>query len=106
MTQKVEKFFGKANQTFELNFRFEKGKQKIYDFFSWRFWAHQYQIKKYQKIHARISKSPNTLKRSFWVIVATLATAGLVQYFGLIDWSEPSIQQLNSEDRAFVKLSI
>ncbi len=70
---------------------------------------HYLEIRRLSKKHTNISKPPTTLKRAIWVLLATILTFGLMNWFKLIYWDgwipHWATQLTNNTDTSFIKLS-
>ena len=97
----------KINQGFEITKRLKKTWRKSTVFFQLDYHIHQYTIKQLQKHHCKITKSPTTLKRAIWVLLATILTFALMNWFELIYWDGwiPHWAPQSTKDTSFIKLS-
>ena len=97
----------KINKGFEITKRLKKTWQKSTVFFRLDYHIHQYTIRQLQKHHCKITKSPTTLKRAIWVLLATILTFALMNWFGLICWDGliPHWIPQPTKDTSFIKLS-
>ena len=70
---------------------------------------HYLAIRRLSKKHTNISKPPTTFKRAIWVLLATILTFGLMNWFELICWDgwipHWATQLTNNTDTSFIKLS-
>ena len=70
---------------------------------------HYLEIRRLSKKYTNISKPPTTFKRAIWVLLATILTFGLMNWFKLIHWDgwipHWATQLTNNTDTSFIKLS-